>query len=192
MQKLTSISNKFAGRAAIAAGSLFAAEGVVQIVHSSQNSNGHLVGLAPHLNLGFALAGMILMAPTFIALGRYAGTRLASKASIVAAAGTVVLGLTCITSLVHGRDYGMFSVIAPLTNGAWLLGSLAIAVPLKRNRRVPAWVAIGLPVVWVTVIPMSGFGGALIAGAYLLTVGYLLTNDAVEQPAQPAAQVAAA
>jgi hypothetical protein len=52
--------------------------------------------------------------------------------------GTIVVGLTSITSIVNGNNVGLFSVVALLTNAAWLLGSLVVAVSLIRAGTVPA------------------------------------------------------
>jgi hypothetical protein len=152
MSTANKTTDKLAGRAAIAAGALWAAEGVVQIVHSSRNSHDRIIGLAAHLNVGFALAGMIL---TFIALARHAHSDRASKAAPAAGAATTLLGLTCITSLLPGHDYAFFNVIASPANAAWLLGSVVIATSLRRTGRVPAWIALGLPITSATAIPGS-------------------------------------
>jgi hypothetical protein len=67
------------------------------------------------------------------------------------------------------------------------VGSIALAVSLKKAGRVPTAVAVGLPLTWVASIPLGSFGGALLAGAYWMAVAYLLANDALEQSAaQPA------
>ena len=150
-------------------------------MHSQRDSGTDVVGVAGHLNLGFFLAGLILMSPMFIALARFARSEVATKVALVTAAGTTLLGVTCITSLVHGADYGFFLVVAPLTNAAWLLGSVVLAVLLKRQSRVPTAVAIGLPVVWITSIPLGTLGGGVITGAYLLAVGYLLATGGLER-----------
>lgn len=192
MHNLKSISNKFAGRTALLAGAAFAAGGVTQIVHSQRHTGTQVVGVAGYLVLSFFVVALISAAPSFIALARRARSSYALKAAAAAAAGTAVLGLTSITSLVNGHDLGLFNVVAPLTNAAWLLGSIVLAVALKRSGRVPAWVVYGLPIMWVAAIPASGFGGGLVAGAYLLGVGYLLTGGAPERTASPAAQVAGA
>jgi hypothetical protein len=68
------------------------------------------------------------------------------------------------------------------------LGSIVLAVALKRTGRVSAFVAIGLPVAWVATIPLATLGGGVIAGAYYLAVGYLLANGAVERGARVATQ----
>jgi hypothetical protein len=132
---------------------------------------------------------LIAIAPSFIALARESRSGAARKAAVAAAAGTAVLGLTSIISLVTGHDLGLFNVVAPLTNTAWLFGSIVLAVALKREGSVPTAVAVGLPLSWVASIPLATVGGGVISGAYFLFVGYLLVNEAVRRPslAVPAA-----
>lgn len=180
MYKLNSISDNLAGGAALLAGATFAAGGVTQIVHSQRHAGSRVVGTAGYLALSFFVVALISAAPSFIALARRARSSRVLKAATAAAAGTAVLGLTSITSLVNGHDLGLFNVVAPLTNGAWLLGSIILAVALKRAGSVPTAVAVGLPIVWVAAIPLSTFGGGVIAGAYFLAIGYLLTGGASE------------
>ena len=181
MQKLNSITNTLAGRAAMVGGAAFAAGGVTQIVHSQRGSGTSVVGVAGYLTLSFFVVALIAIAPTFIALARESKARAASRAAIAAAAGTTVLGITSITSLVAGHDLGLFNVVAPVTNAAWLLGSIVLAVALKREAAVPTAVAVGLPLACVASIPLATVGGGVISGAYFLFVGYLLANDAVKR-----------
>jgi hypothetical protein len=181
MQKLSSISDKFAGRAAMLAGAAAAAGGLTQIVHSQRHSGNNVVGVAGYLTLSLFVVFLISVAPSFIALARRAQSAVAAKAAVAAAAGTLVLGVTSITSLVNGHDLGMFNVIAPLTNAAWLVASVIIAVSLKRAGKVSNAVAFGLPIAWVTTIPLSSVGGGVISGAYYLAIGYLLANEAIER-----------
>ena len=187
MSARTFITDTLAGRLALVAGSAFAAEGIVQLVHPQVQSESKVVGLAGHLNIAFGLVGMILIAPAFIALARTVSSRAATKAGWAAAAGTAALGLTSVTSLVHGSDYPIFLPVAAVTNVAWLGGSIVLAVILQRRHAVPALVAIGLPLSWVATIPLSHLGGGLIAGAYWLMVGYLLATDAIRRPERQAA-----
>jgi hypothetical protein len=162
-------------------GGFFAAEGILQLVHSQRDTGSKVVGLAGHLNLAFFMLGLILVAPTFIALARYARPGKAQSAALAAAAGCLVLGLTSSTSLAMGHDGVWFNVLAPLTNAAWLFGSIALAVSLKRAGRVPTAVAVCLPVAWIGTIPLATIGGGLITGAYFLAVGYLLANEGMER-----------
>jgi hypothetical protein len=181
MQKLSRISDGLAGRAAMLAGAAAIAGGVTQIVHSQRNSGNNVVGVAGYLTLSFFTVFLISVAPSFLALARRARSGAAVKAAVAAGAGTFALGLTSITSLINGHDLGIFNVIAPLTNAAWLFGSIIIAVSLKRAGKVSTAVAVGLPIAWLATIPLATVGGGVIAGAYYLAVGYLLVNNAIER-----------
>ena len=188
MHKLNSITDKFAGRAAILGGAALVAGGVTEIVHSQSGADSQVVGVAGYLTLSFFIVALISIAPSFIALARRARSRVAAWAALAAAAGTTILGLTSITSIVNGHDLALFNVLAPLTNAAWLLGSIVIAVSLKRAGTVPTAVAIGLPLAWVATIPLATLGGGVLSGAYYLAVGYLLAHHADERTAPAAAQ----
>jgi hypothetical protein len=188
MDKLSSITDKFAGRAAILGGAALTAGGVTQIVHSQRQADNRVVGLAGYLALSFFIVALLSIAPSFIALARRARSRVAARAALAAAAGTTILGLTSITSIINGHDLALFNVVAPVTNAAWLAGSVVLAVSLKRARRVPAAVAVGLPLTWVATIPLATHGGGVLAGAYYLTIGYLLTSDAIERAGRAATQ----
>jgi hypothetical protein len=191
VSKLKNISTALAGMAAMAAGAAFAAEGAVQLVHS-QHTGAKVVGLAGHLNLAFFIVALLLAAPAIVALARYARPGRAEKAALAAATGMAVLALTSISSLVMGHDGVWFNVIAPLTNAAWLFGSIALAASLKRAGRVPTAVAVGLPIAWIGTIPLATLGGGLITGAYFLMVGSMLANERVEAAGEPIAEGAPA
>ena len=106
MDKLSSITDKFAGRAAILAGAALTAGGVTQIVHSQRQADNQVVGVAGYLALSFFIVALLSVAPSFIALARRARSRVAAWAALAAAAGTTILGLTSITSIVNGHDLG--------------------------------------------------------------------------------------
>jgi hypothetical protein len=190
MQKLSSISNKVAPKATMLAGAALAAGGLTEIVHSQRHAGNNVVGAAGYMALSFFVVALICVAPSFVALARSARPGIAQKAAVVAGAGTLVLGVTSITSLVNGSDLALFNVVAPVTNAAWLFGSIVLAVALKRAGRVSTFVAVGLPVAWVATIPLATVGGGVIAGAYYLAVGYLLANDAIDRSAPVVTQPA--
>jgi hypothetical protein len=187
MQQLSSITDKLAGRAAILAGAAFAAGGVTQIIHSQRHSGSRVVGVAGYLVLSFAVVAMVSVAPSFVALARRARSGMATKAALAAAAGVAVLGLTSIASIVNGSDLSLFNVVAPLTNGAWLAGSIVLAVSLKRAGTVPTAIAVGLAITWLATIPLATVGGGIISGAYYLALGCLLANRADGQTGSTAA-----
>ena len=186
MQKLSSITDKLAGPAAILAGAAFAAGGITEIVHSQRHAGNRVVGVAGYLALSFFVVALISVAPSFLALARRARPGMATKAAL-AAAGTAVLGLTSITSIVNGHDLGLFNVVAPATNGAWLVGSIILAVSLKRAGTVPTAIAVGLAITWLATIPLATVGGGIISGAYYLALGCLLANRADGQTGSTAA-----
>jgi hypothetical protein len=181
MSSLNNITEKAAGRAAILAAAAFAAGGVTQIVHSQRHAGNRVVEVAGYLVLSFFVVALPAAAPTFIALARRARSSAATKAAVAAAAGTAVLGLTSIASIVNGHDLGLFNAVAPITNAAWLAGSIVIAVSLKRAGTVPTAVAIGLPLAWIATIPLATVGGGVLSAVYYLAIGYLLINGAIER-----------
>jgi hypothetical protein len=178
LNSIRNISPRTAGLAAMAAGAAFAAGGVVQLFDPNPDSGTDVVGLAGYLKLSLLAASLVLVAPGFFALARYARSDTGATA---AAIGTTVLGVTCLTSIANGEDLALFNLLAPLTNAAWLFGSIALAVSLRRAGRVPAAVAFALPLTWVAALPLSSLGGGLLAGAYWIAVGYLLTDGAIER-----------
>jgi hypothetical protein len=190
MQKLSSITDKLAGRAAILAGAAFAAGGITEIVHSQRHAGNRVVGVAGYLALSFFVVALVSAAPSFVALARLARSGAATKAALAAAAGTAVLGLTSIASLVNGHDLALFNVVAPVTNAVWLLGSIVIAVSLKRAGAAPTAVAVGLPLAWVATIPLATLGGGVLSGAYYLAIGYLLAHEADERTTRAAVRPA--
>ncbi|MBV9685016.1 MAG: hypothetical protein JO286_01355 [Solirubrobacterales bacterium] len=192
MQKLSSITDKLAGRAAVLGGAALTAGGITEIVHSQRHAGNRVIGVAGYLALSFFVVALISIAPSFLALARRARPGLAMKAALAAAAGTTVLGVTSITSIVNGHDLALFNVLAPLTNGAWLLGSVVIAVSLKRAGTVPTPVAVGLPLAWVATIPLATIGGGVLSGAYYLAIGYLLATAAIDHTRSTAPQPATA
>ena len=152
MQALSSISNRVAARTTTVAGATFAAGGLTEIVHFQRHSGNNVVGVAGYLTLSFFVVALICVAPSFIALARSARPGIAQKAAVAAAAGTLVLGVTSIASLINGSDLSLFNVVAPVTNAAWFFGSVVLAFALKRSGRVSTFVAVGLPVAWVAAI----------------------------------------
>ena len=63
---------------------------------------------------------------------------------------------------------------------------------LRRNGTLSRPMAIMLPLTMVFFLPLSAVGGSLVAGAYWLTLGWLVDNDQLHRAAgrtapQPAA-----
>jgi hypothetical protein len=172
MKRIISTQQRIAGKMAIAAGSAFLVTGIVQLVHTQRHTGARVVGLAGHLSLSFFVLGLATLTSCLVALGQAGGTRASRIAGLTAAAGTTALAITCITSLIRGRDYGFFNVVGPITNVAWFAGSVTIAVALVRSGRLSTLMAIGLPLAWAATVILAGFGGGLAGGAYYLVLGY--------------------
>ena len=165
-----------AAAAALAAGALQVAVGVVQAVDPGDT----IPTLRPveHLVLALYAASLVLLVPAHLRLGRASRAR---RSPVVVSAGLVVLALGMTATNLHDQDYSWFPVVAGAANAAWLLGSVALSVSLWRAGRVARWVAV-LPVVtWVCGIPLSQLGGSALAGAGWLAVGALLRADALER-----------
>ncbi len=174
---MSALNSRFTSITAMASGLFYAGAGVVQIVHNQRSAGEDVIGVAGYLSLSFFALALILSAPLFLKLAEKART---NKGAIAAAIGVVALGVTCVTSVVNSHDLVFFKFVAPITNALWLFGSIGLAVSLKRAGHVPRWLYLGLPVVWIGGIPLATFGGGLISAAYLLAVGYLLSEGTLE------------
>jgi hypothetical protein len=173
MKRITMIHEHLAGTAASVAGLAFLATGIVQLVQTQRHTGARVVGVAGHLNLSFFILGLVALAPCLVALGRAGRTRASRIAGLAGAAGTTALAITCLTSLVRGRDYGFFNIVGPITNLAWFAGSVTIAVALVRAGRLNVLVAIALPLAWASSVILAGFGGGVAGGACYLVLGYM-------------------
>lgn len=171
-----SITDRIAGSAAAFSGAMMIAGGITQVVHPLWHPR--LVGLTAHLLLSFFVAGWLTMWPAIIALGRRARPGRASRnAAVAAAAAVIALGLVSLTSVIHGDDLPLFPFVAAPANAAWLLGALVLCVSLVRAGEVPRPIAVGLPLSWLLVIPLSHMGGAVLAGVWLGAVALLLSAE---------------
>ena len=160
------------------------AGGITKVFDPNRSSGEDVVGVLGYLGLGFFALALILTAPLFLALARRAGNETGARA---AGTGTLLLGLTCVTSVVNGHDLSFFIVLAPLTNALWLFGSIALSVSLRRAGRVPTHVWVGLPLVWVVAIPLGTLGFGALASLYWFAIGQLLDEREGIASAAPAA-----
>jgi hypothetical protein len=170
--------NRIAPYTAMAGGALWVATGAIQLTGRDELRTADIESALEHVMLGLLAAALLLTAPALIALARHARTR---RPAYVAAAGQVLLAIAATTSNVVGHDPVFFLVAAPLANALWLFGAIGLAVSLRRAGEVPSAVAFGLPAVQVFALPLSMFGGPVIAGAYWLAVGYLLSVDGLRR-----------
>jgi hypothetical protein len=168
--------NRISSLTAMAGGAVWVATGAIQLTGRPELRTSDIETALEHVLLGLLAAALVLTAPALLALARHARTR---RPAYVAAAGQVLLAIAASTSNVVGHDPTFFLVVAPLANAMWLFGAIALAVSLHRAGEVSRVIAFGLPAVQIFALPLSMFGGGVIAGAYWLAVGYLLSIDAL-------------
>jgi hypothetical protein len=185
------LTDRVAGRIAIAAGALMAGTGAL---YATRPDVDHTTVTTPVQHAVLALlAGILILAiPATIAHGRRAGTLLGRRAATVAVVGQLALAATCTASNINGADPGWFVVAAPLSNLLWGGGWVALAVALWRSGAVARGFAVGLPLCWIALLPLSSFGGALLAGGYWLALGTLMAAGTLRRSRAHAARTAGA
>ena len=174
--------------AAVAGGAAFAFTGALQATHEFGGTHNTIDSTAEYLvTAGFA-AAQLLTAQIYRHLGRMGD---AARAGLAVAVALTVLGTMSASSVVMGEDAAFFNAVAPLCLLTWLGGSVLIARGLRRSHAVPNAVAIGLPLTFVTTIPLSMIGGPLLTGVYWMVVGARLAGYTRVSPAsaQPATSV---
>ena len=165
--------DRVAGRIAVLAGAVMTGTGALYATRPDIQAD-RVETTVEHTIL-VLLAGILILAiPATIALGRRAGTVLGRRAALVAVTGQIALTVTCTASNINGGDPDWFIVAAPLSNLLWAGGWIALAVALWRSGTVARGFAVGLPLCWIALLPLSSFGGALLAGGYWLTLGTLM------------------
>jgi hypothetical protein len=146
----------------------------VIIVADSQSSQSTVVGIE-HVSLGgLSLACLAMIAP-FRYLARLAAANKA--AALVAPIGLALLSLVSLISNIRGEDLSIFPAIAGPANLMIFGGFVAVGVGLRRRAGLPLALAIGLPFSWILTIPASDIGGGVLAGAFWMTVAYLIANQ---------------
>ncbi len=176
MTKLTHI--RTAAPAAMAAGVVIAVGGFIQLT-DSQSGPTSVVGIE-HVGLATLTAYLVLLIPVFAFLARLAGRTRLPAAAIAGLGG---LALITITSNVRGEDLGIFPLIAIPTNLMIFAGLIVLGVALKRNGAFPRAMAIALPLTWILTLPLSNFGGMVVAGAYWFALGWMLDRGELPRAA---------
>ena len=170
--------------ATLALGAVWASVGALRFAGGDELDTAVIETPLEHVLLaGFSVA-LLLTIPAMLALAAYARSR---AGVAIAAPGLVAVAAAATASNVLGDDPSWFPLVAVPGNLLWLAGSIVLAVGLHRAREVPRGVAIALPLVQVFALPLSMFGGAIVAGGYWLGVGWLDRGGALagEAPAVP-------
>lgn len=169
------VSARLAGTAAVVAGGLSLAIGVLQIVFP-QDENPEIDPRTRVILLMFTLS-LWALAVLFAGLARYARS---SWGAFVGGAGTVLLTVGTVSSAVNGIDLEFFPLVAMAANALWLVGAIGLTVSLVRARRVSVWMALPLPLIQLTLVFFSQMGGGVLAGAYLVALGAVLLAGRVQ------------
>lgn len=170
---------------AAVAGSLQILVGIIQVIDAGDT----IPTLRPveHLVLALYATCLLLLVPAYRGLAACAGGR---RSAHVATVGMVLLAVGMTATNLHDEDYGWFAPVAGVANALWLLGTLAFAVSMYREGRVPRWVAVGVVITWIGGIPLSQLGGAAMPGAYWLAIAFLHGARTLHRsPEQPAHRV---
>ena len=166
--------------AALFGGAAFVFTGAIQATHEFGGTHNTLDSTAEYLaTAGFA-AALLLTAPAYRVLGALAR---APRVGVAAMVPQLVIAAMCIVSVVNGEDPAFFNAVAPLCILTWLVSSIVLGVKLKRTGAVPAPVAVAIPLLMVTTIPLSIVGGPLLTGAFWLTIAGHVLRERAPQPA---------
>lgn len=172
---------------AVAGGAAFVFTGALQATQDFGGTHNTIDSTAEYLVTGGFAAAQLLTAQIHRHLGRMGD---AARAGLAVAVALTVLGSISAYSTVNGEDASFFNVVAPLCLLTWLAGSVMIARGLRRTEAVPKAVALALPALFVTTIPLSVIGGPLLTGVYWMVVGSRLGAVRVSPAsAQPASSV---
>lgn len=180
MTSTTQLS-RLAAPAAMAASAACGIGGIIQLT-DAQSSESTVTGIE-HVTLAGLTVLCLVLIPVALYLAALAGRR---AAGVVPSAGLGLLAALTVISNLRGEDPSFFAAVAAPSNLLWFGGFIALGVALKRSGRVPAAVAVGLPLSWIFTLPLAVVGGGLVASAYWLAVGWLISHGELARGAAPA------
>jgi hypothetical protein len=176
---MPNLSNSLAGRATALGGAVLC--GLGALMATGPDVKEHAVTTTTeHAILVLLASSLVLIAPGVLALGNRLARRTPSR---IVAACMLVIAVAGTISNVRGGDASWFDPVAGVTNAAWLVCTVWLAVALYRANAIARWVSIGLPLVSIATIPASRVGGGLVAGAFWIAVGTLLATGTLERRA---------
>ena len=154
--------------AALAGGAVYFVLGAIHATHGDfGGTHNTLDSTAEYIvTAGFAVA-LFCTAGAYRLLGTLAA---APRAAAAAMAGQLVIGAMCVVSVINGEDPAFFNAVAPVCVLAWLVGSIVVAVKLKRLGVVSPRVAVAFALLPVVTLALSPIGGPLLTGTFWLAV----------------------
>lgn len=151
-----------------------------------------LSGVGDYLGWGLFALCLALSVAGVLALHlhhRGADGRLGRAGALVAMAGAGGQCVVISTIVVTGEEPTWFNAAAPAAIFTWLIGSIVLAVAIRRARILPVWVAVALPVATLFAIIGSDYGTSVLIGALQLVTGLriLRASDATAPGRRPVA-----
>jgi len=174
MNMSSTLRPRLAALAAMAAGGAWVVAGTLHLTSPDAFDSSKVDTVEGHLMMALMTAALFLTVPVVYELARRVST---IRPAQIASIGQVALGIAVTVSNINGDDPLFFIIVAPISNLAWLAGTVWLAVRLRRDGDVPKAIAIGLPLVQVFALPLSIVGGPIVSGAYLIALGYLISVD---------------
>jgi hypothetical protein len=171
------ITTRTAALAAQAAGVVVAVGGIIQLTDTASGET-TVVGIE-HLGLATFTGLLVHLIPVVLHLGRLAGR---PRIAAMSVAGQVALAAMTVISNVRGEDLSIFPAVAIPSNTLILAGLVTLAVTLRRRGILPKPLAVGLALVWIVTLPLSNFGGMVLAGGYWLALAWQLKNGELPRP----------
>jgi hypothetical protein len=93
--------------------------------------------------------------------------------AVLAGAGELPLAAVAPQSNLQGHDPSYFAALALRRTPSGSSGSLAPAVTGSRHGTLRCHLGVPLPFTWLVFIPLSSFGGGLLAAAYIASIARL-------------------
>ena len=165
---MNAIRSNLTALAALVGGAAYVFIGALQVTQDFGGTHNTIDSTGEYLVTGGLAVSLLATVLGYRAFGELARAPRVAAVTIVP---QVVLALMCIVSVINGEDASFFNAVAPLCLLTWLVGSIVLAVRLRREDAVPKAVAIALPLLVPVTFILSPVGGPLLTGAFWLAIG---------------------
>ncbi|MGI8728836.1 MAG: hypothetical protein ACR2LK_02385 [Solirubrobacteraceae bacterium] len=134
-----------------------------------------------YLQYGLFTLSLALTVPALLALHLHQGGadgRLGRAGALVAIAGVATQCVVIAAIVAAGQETSWFGTTAPIAIATWFIGSILLAIAIRRARLMPGWVAIALPVVTLLAIVGAEFGTSVLIGLFQVGIGLRIARAA--------------
>lgn len=176
--------------AAVVGGIAWIVFGVLSVASPSSEGNAKVDLNSTGEYLGFSLFALCL-ALSVAAIAalhlhqRGADGRLGRIGAIVAGGGAAAQCVVISGIVVNGAETSWFGIAAPLAILTWIVGTIVLAIAVRRAGLMPGWVALLLPVVTVFAIIGSDAGTSVLIGVFQVVVGLRVARAAGASATSP-------